>query len=62
MNVSRDKSCRSADVMVHSAKSVDASGEITQFAPDALLPFSRNTDGILGSLGIERLLIEGMNA
>ena len=39
--------------MVKSVKLIMANGEEILFAPEASIPPSRNTDGLLGSLGLD---------
>ena len=44
--------------MAKCVKLVDINGEITRFAPQASLPFSAKTDGLLGPLRHESILID----
>ena len=46
------KCCRGEEVMAKSAKLVMANGGEISSAPEASLPPSRNTDGLLGSVGL----------
>ena len=53
LHVSKEKCCRSEEVVAKCVRLILPSGEVVRFTPEASLPSSRNTDGILGSLGLD---------